>query len=458
MDKHTKFLFIRLSLHFFAVFLFLLFSCILFVSKSLARQELTGILQNYTAFQITNEYELVAARNRIRGQIYQSLSFGDLYAEIDLIDSYTHNREFEMLPREIYADWFTTHYDIRIGKQKIIWGKSSGAFVNDILTPSDYREFLTQEVKDLRIGLNSLNVQRYFESNYLQLIVAPARQQNRLPDPDSPWFPVQQPSAILSIDFSPSDTKPVLSEVQLAARFAWRPTDFFDADIMIYHWAHPMPAFAIQFQESLQGLPDVTLHETYKTSPMAGFSITWQATDRWIFSAEGLYVYERVFTFLPISETRLEEVLNDPAEASQLLQEFNFQDDDYLLSKPWIQQMLGLQTTFMDATVGIQGYLELILNYENRVLPQRLFTYATGFVQKSFFRDRLSTSINGRYNFLGKDFWVQGQAGYDIRDGFEILFGTHVFGGTSVSPFYGHLSFEQFRDYSFLFVQTSIYF
>lgn len=459
MYKYLIFLSKLLDKILFTIIFAILFCSIPLITNSFAQQPLTGVYQNYTAFQLYNKHELVAGRNRLRIQFSQLISSGEVYAEIDLIDSYANNREFEVIPRELFADWFTTHYDIRIGKQKIIWGQATGAFVNDILTPVDLREFLTQDLNDLRIGVSAINIHRYFGSNFIQLIAAPTLQPYRLPKPDSRWFPVQQPTDFLPVSFSPSNVQPSLSDVQAAARFAWRPYTSLDVDFMIYHWAHPMPAYAITAQPpSVAGVTEIILRETYKTSPMAGLALTWQASDRWILSAEGLYVSERLFTFLPVPVNRLEEALADPAVALQVLQEFQFRDDGYILSKPWLQQMIGVQTDVRDNIIGAQGYLEVILNYEDRVLPQRFFPYATGFVQRTFMRERFNTLLTGRYNFFGEDFWLQIQAGYEIRDGLEFKLGTNLFGGPSVSPFYGHLTFEQFYENSFLFAQTSFYF
>lgn len=459
MHKHYK----KFFKHYLSPILFslllLFLLCNLLITNSFAQQSLTGVYQNYTGFQLYNNNELVAGRNRLRGQFNQSLNIGGLYAEIDLIDRYTNDREFEVLPRQLYADWFTSNYDVRIGKQNIIWGQSTGAFVNDILTPVDLREFLTQSPADLRVGLTALNIQRYFGSNYLQFVLSPAIQPDKLPRSDSRWFPTQRPPSIIPFSFRPPNEPSTISDVQLAARFAWRPSSSIDLDMMAYYWAHPMPAYSIRPRIlSFPNTPEVTLRETYRTSPMAGYSLSWQLSENWIFSAEALYVNERLFTFLPVSVNRLEDALNDPVEALLVIQEFDIRDDGYLLSKPWFQQMVGFQTSFKGATIGAQGYLEVIINYEDRILPQQLFPYISAFVQRSFLRERLSTFMTGRYNIFGEDYWLQLQTSYEISDGFEFALGTNLFGGPTISPFYGHLTFEQFKENSFLFAQTSIYF
>lgn len=458
MHKHSDRTNLILPTHLLLFICTLLFAIFSF-PKQTCGQAFSGVLKNYNAFQIYNNNELIAGRNRLRLIVNQGLSFGELVAEIDVIDRYNSGRDFEILPREIYADWYTPKFDIRIGKQTIIWGKSNGGFINDILTPVDLREFLTQDMADLRVGVTAFNIKRYFGDSSLQLIVSPTITTDLLPESDSRWFPVQTISSPIPFSFRETSVNSNLSNVQIATRFSWRPTLSLDIDLMAYNWAHPMPAYSIQPNFlSFQQFPEVTLRETYKTSPMAGFSIAWQPGDSWIFSAEGLFVNERLFTFLPVPVNRLESALEDPLQAFDVIQEFDIRSDGYLLTKPWIQQMVGVQTSFNGVTAGLQGYLEVILNYEDRILPQQLFPYLSAFGQRSFLRDRLQVFTVGRYNIYGQDFWAQFQGTYEIADGFEFTLGSNVFGGPSISPFYGHLTFHEFRENSFIFAQTSIYF
>lgn len=442
---------------------FLVFvTLITYPTCSFAQTGFSGVLQNYNAIQTTPEHELIAARNRLRINLEQSLAFGSLTIETDFINRYSNSADVEVQLRKAYFDWFTTNYDIRIGKQNITWGKSDGGFVNDILTPVDLREFLTQEQSDLRIGVTAINIQRYFGSNSLQFVAAPTHQKDLLPSSDSRWFPIQELPDGLPVDFSDSQKNPNIKDVQLAAKFSWRPNPKIDFDLMAYYWAHPMAAYAITISQTslLQPVQDnlIDLTETYKTTPMVGYANTWQVSSSWILKSEALLAYERLFTFLPVSLNRLEDAIDNPAEAFAALQEFEFREDGYLLTKPWYQQMIGAQTSFYGTTISTQAYVEVILNYEDRILPQQIFPYATVFAQRTFLRERLQTILGGRYNFFGKDFWTQIQGIYEVQDGFEVALGTNLFAGESISPFYGHFTFSQYRENSFLFGRISLYF
>lgn len=442
---------------------FLFVAIITYPTASFAQTEFSGVLQNYNAFQTTPDYELIAARNRLRINFDKNLSLGALYVEADFINQYSGTNDVEVQIRKAYFEWFTTNYDIRVGKQNIIWGKSDGGFVNDILTPVDLREFLTQEPSDLRIGVTAINIQRYFGSNSLQFVASPTIQKDLLPSSDSRWFPIQELPNNLPIDFEAPQKSPTFWDVQLATKFSWKISPKLDLDLMLYYWAHPMPAYAItgtQLSPINQPVQEnlINLTETYQSTPMIGYAKNWLVTDSWIIKSEGIFVQERLFTFLPVSINRLEEALDNPSQAISIVQEFDFRSDEYLLTKPWYQQMIGVQTSLYSTTISLQAYTEVILNYEDRILPQQVFPYATAFAQRTFLRDRLQTIVGGRYNFFGKDFWTQIQGIYELKDGLEVALGSNLFAGKSISPFYGHFTFSQYRDNSFLFGRISLFF
>lgn len=428
-----------------------------------SQSNINGLLQNYNAFQTTNERELIAGRNRLRVQYSRPSESSRLYVETDLINRYNGSGAFgstnEVQIREVYFDKYLDSYDIRIGKQNIIWGRSDGGFVTDILTPLDLREFLTQDPEDLRIGLTAFNVTRYFGSNSLQFVLSPAFQRDLFPDPDTRWFPVNDIDSPIPVEFVQADSPSTLSDIQLAAQYSVRSISDLDLDLMLYYWTHPMPTFAVEpVFFNPPNLPNVDLVETYQSSFMAGYSLNYDVGSDWFITSETLFVKDRLFTFLPVSVNTLENALNDIGSAIQVIQEFELRDDGYLVEKPWIQNMIGIQTTLKGTVISAQAYLETIMNYDEKILPQKYFPYATLLVTRPFLRDRLQLISLGRYNFYGEDFWFQLQGVYELSDGLEVAAGTNLFYGDEVSPFYGHFTFNQFRENSFFFTRIAYYF
>jgi len=420
---------------------------------------LNGFIKNYNAFQTTSENELLAGRNRLRIELNRPLSIGSVYLETDLIHRYNDgDSDAEIRLRQAYLEWFFTNSDLKIGLQNIIWGKSDGGFVTDILSPVDFREFLTVELPDLRLGVVSVNFTRYFSSNFLQLIVSPAFQPDLLPDPDSRWFPVPSLPQIVPVNFTTGVEKNTINDVQAALRFGLRSNIHFDLDLFAFYWTHPSPAYGLTLNATdFQQGPNINLRETYTPSPMAGYSFEWRAGSDWILTSEALYVHERLFNDLPISNNLIENPLANLVELLQALQELQTGDDGFLAEKPWLHTMLGVQTDIKGFTISGQGYIETIFKHEERILQRQIFPYATGLIQKSVFRDRLNLLSVGRYNVFAEDFWIQLQGIYEVTDGVELSLGTNLFGGPSPPPIFGHFTFNQFRENSFVFGRITAY-
>ncbi len=428
-------------------------------NHSRAQDGVSGFLQNYNAFQTTQGQDLIAARNRLRVQFSRQVGRANLYAETDVIHRYSDEQLADVLLREIYFDWFFDKSDLRVGSQVITWGLSNGGFVTNILSPLDLSEFLTQDPQDLVLGVTALNLIRYFGNNQLQLIFSPSFQQDRLPEAGSRWFPVQTIDSPIPVNFSENSETASLSSIQGAARYSIRSINNIDLDFKLLFWTHPMPAFALNINLfNFPNLPSVELDQTYRASPMAGLSADWRFSNNWSLQTEALYVHRRLFTFLPVAVNRLEAALSDFGEALLVLQDFDLRDDGYLLRKPWLHAMIGIQGEALGTNISLQGYLETIFNYEDRILPQQYFPYVTALAARQFFRDRLQLLTLGRYNFYGDDFWFQLQGIYEISDGLELALGTNLFGGEPVSPFYGHFTFNQFRENSFVFSRLALYF
>ncbi|TVQ02138.1 MAG: hypothetical protein EA359_12375 [Balneolaceae bacterium] len=415
--------------------------------------------QNYNALQTAGNNEIITARNRLRLQMQHTRSFGGFRGETDLIQRYNKSTDIEIRLRELYIDWFFGDYDLRIGKQKIIWGRATGGFITDILTPVDLREFLTQDPEDLRIGLTAINLTRYYGSNFLQIVLSPVFEPDLLPEPDSRWFPIQMIPGPIPVTYKGTERSTPLKDAGLALRYGIRSPSRLDLDLMLLRWTHPMPTYGITFSIlTVQDILRANLNESYQHSWMGGLSASFQLYEDLFLTGEALFVKDRLFTYLPVSVERLENALTTPNGVFQLLQDFEFRDDGYLVNKPWLNSMIGVETNWHNTTIGAQFFVEGILNYEEKILPQRIFPYVTFLATRNFAQDRLRVLTLTRYNIYAEDFWFQLQGTYEAADGLEISLGTNLFGGDPVTPFYGHFSFNRFRENSFIFTRIAFYF
>ncbi len=55
--------------------------------------------------------------------------------------------------REAYLDLYFGNFDLRIGKQQIVWGKADGVFITDMVSPKIYSNFYYPNFDEIRIGV-----------------------------------------------------------------------------------------------------------------------------------------------------------------------------------------------------------------------------------------------------------------------------------------------------------------
>lgn len=446
----------------FIKFLLIILFALIGIRDASAQLNLNGLLQNYLAVQTTGKNEFIASRNRLRFRADKSTDFGGLTTELDLIHTFNKSQNIEFLLKEAYIDWYLEKYDIRIGHQKIIWGRTNGAFVTDIVTPVDLREFLTISAEDIRFGLTAFNTIRYFGANSLHFVVAPFFQKDLLPSAESRWFPASQLKSVFTpipVSTSSEDTPYSLEDVQLALRYSLLSPNNFDINFLLMRWTHPTPAYDISFNLlNVNEVPSVDFIESYENSWMAGISTSLKLHSNLYFLTESLFVRNKLFNKNPFGEEIEFDLSTDLLSFFEFLQTIQAEAESFLIKKPWIHAMAGVRTELLQTTIDVQFYIEGIFDYEEQILQEEVYKYVTLLGARSFMRDRLQILTLSRYNIDTNDFWIQFQGQYELDDNLQLTLGTNLFGGEKNQTLMGHLSFSKFRQNSFVFSKIALFF
>jgi hypothetical protein len=143
--------------------------------------EIGGYFRNETSIRVRDPYEFLWTENifqldvntRLVPEKFYFYFSGRLYydAVYDVKQSYgfvsngtdrralrkkmatNHHGSQADYIRECYLDIFTDHFDIRLGKQQIVWGETEGFKMLDIVNPQDIRHFNQDNFEDSRITL-----------------------------------------------------------------------------------------------------------------------------------------------------------------------------------------------------------------------------------------------------------------------------------------------------------------
>ena len=102
--------------------------------------------------------EEIQAKLFVNGDVGEESSFHlEVQAITDLegVDGYKQHRNYTQYDylREAYIDTTLSDFDIRIGKQQVVWGKADGVKFLDIINPTDFREWGQNTMEDSRIPL-----------------------------------------------------------------------------------------------------------------------------------------------------------------------------------------------------------------------------------------------------------------------------------------------------------------
>lgn len=105
-----------------------------------------------------------------------------------LQDNFGRNDDFNPLFREVWLEINKGPVEARLGRQLVVWGRSDGIRLLDIINPFNYREFIVDEDEDYKIPLWMTKFTYWFNpDNGLELLWIPRYVPNFNAPPESPW-------------------------------------------------------------------------------------------------------------------------------------------------------------------------------------------------------------------------------------------------------------------------------
>lgn len=148
-----------------------------------------GYLETYHAVRTQAPFDFMISRNRLRMEVFSSVDSALFLVSFDL----NHNRvlpeESGVRLREAYLEYRGRGWDLRVGRQIVVWGKADGIQILDIVSPMDLSEFLTQDFIDIRIPVEAVKFRLLGTRVNLELIWLPGFSPAVFAPPESPWTP-----------------------------------------------------------------------------------------------------------------------------------------------------------------------------------------------------------------------------------------------------------------------------
>lgn len=152
-----------------------------------------GTLRNETAYRLSQPRQFSKIKNQLilseTGRISDALSFklsGRIYydAVFNLTHSFPANvksdQQSESELRDTFIDYSYGPWDIRLGKQQIVWGEAVALFFADVVNAKDLREFILPDFDLIRIPEWASDIE-YSKGNFhAEFVWLPYPQFNKL--------------------------------------------------------------------------------------------------------------------------------------------------------------------------------------------------------------------------------------------------------------------------------------
>jgi len=334
--------------------------------------DLRGFIKHETAYRIAEPQDFTKIRNTFylasTGTLSEHVSYKAsaraLYdAVFDLTDNYPQavedDQESEADLRETYLDISAGDWDLRLGKQNIVWGEAVGLFFADVVNAKDLREFVLPDFDFIRIPQWAADMEYTKEAFHLELVWIPVPEVNKIGVAGSEFpMAVPVPSGVTPVISGTAEPGSGLEGSELGAR----------ASYLVNGW-------------------DLSLFHLY----------TWDkfpAMNRAVFSPT-VYLFSPDHKRLNISGLTFSKEVNDAVLKGEFVY-FNGKhfsvtdaaDDDGLLKKDYLDYLVGVDYTFFDKLdFNFQFMQRIIFGFDDRIFREKRVRSSVSVWFKTGFRE-----------------------------------------------------------------------
>ena len=383
-----------------------------------------GYLENATAVRLDELDRFTKIKNSLR--LKYEHDFGEhVNLKLDALGVYDAVYDVEDLEvededdyrayidmREATLNMYFDKFDLRMGRQQIIWEITDGLRVLDTVNPLDLKEFILDDFENLRIPLWMVNFAYYFTYDYsLQALVIPDMTFNHVPNAGSEFeFQTEVPSGVQVLVNDDEEPDVSAENTRYGLRF-----------------------------KGLLGNWDFTLNYLY----------TWDNTPvqkKAFDPAAGTITVSPEYERMHIIGGSVVNVLFDTVVRFELAGKLGLYFDvddvtvpDMVVEKDTIEYALAFERDLLDITWILQGSQQFILDYDEAISPEKeVNTVATLRASRALNdEETLEFEILGMYRFLDDDYLIRPVLTYDMTDALRLTGGVDIFGGGDDYSFLG---------------------
>ncbi len=373
------------------------------LSKGQSGPAISGYVRNYTGVLLSDGNEFSILQNTLNLNFEQR--FGRIGFRVNPYLYHYFDRDLEIGLREAYLDMYFDKFDLRVGKQQIIYGKAEGVFITDVVSPKDLSEFLLPDFDEIRMGVTAAKLSYYMGNHTLEATWIPVFTPTRMPGAGSIWKPALPFPVEPEFDYSTAQVMPKVGNSELFLRFSSLGSKI-DYELVAGTFYNDDPVYHLtrHTNPNTGQLTGITARPEYHRLSMAGGSFSLPLGPL-VFRSEGGYYSGRYFQ----------------TESPSAF--------DATIRKDYLHYMAGLDFTLAGIRLSSQFIQEYIPGHEPGMRSDQFESTMTFLAKRDFLRERLWVELFAYAGLNDRDALIRPKVTYSFADGFDIQAGANIFTG-----------------------------
>ncbi len=362
-----------------------------------------GFVDSHYGVRFGEPHDFITSRTRARIESWMCEGETWAYLSVNATEDGVVPGEKGVELREAFIEYVADSWDLRVGRQIIVWGKADGLAITDIICPRDHAEFFAAEYDDTRIPVDAAKWRYLGNSFDLEFIWLPRFIPAALPPQGSPWFRETEFPAGVDVEYQAvSEPEFNLENGEFAAKASIY-TSAVDVAISCFRTWHDTPT-AYRDVVSQGDSVRVSFHPEYERTTFYGAELSKPWGDI-VLRAEAAY-----FTGLCFEPT--DELSEEVFERDVL---------KWMLGADW--------SPGRNWTITAQFVDGLILDYEEAIADDEHTMLVTTSVSKTFLRESLELSGMAYFGLSDNDRYARMAADYELADALHISGGMDFLSG-----------------------------
>lgn len=379
---------------------------------------LHGSLRNETAYRVGSSNEFSKLKNQLilsqSGPLSENLRLKAterIYydAVYDLTDNFPRSarsdQRWEGQLRDTYLDYSSGPFDVRLGKQQIVWGEAVGLFFADFVNAKDLRESVLPDFDLIRIPQWALDAEYSNGSFHAELVYLPVPEFNKLGVKGSEFHvPPPVPTGIPFTTKDPLEPGNKLENGEIGGRLSYLLGGWDLSGFYLYTW----DKFPVYFRSNDAGV--YNFRPGYERLNVLGVTFSKEIRD---------VVFKGEFVF------------NKDAR----LPIFDATDLDGVVKRNLVDYLLGADYTFFEKwETNLQFMERLIFNPTETLADNNEHRFRSSisfWVRTNFFDKKLEPEILFITSLREADFLFRPKLSYKVNDHWRWRVGADLFQGPS---------------------------